>query len=356
MPDIHPDIRTSAADRAHSAVPPATAALAELYERFAELDLQPLWTQTSELLPPHPRPATLPFRWRWEDLLPAAQRAGELVAVGRGGERRAIAFANPGLSGRPYATSTLWAAMQYLGPGETAPAHRHTPAAIRLVLEGTGVWTTVDGDRCRMERGDLVLTPSWCWHEHTSDSAGPMVWFDGLDLPLVEALDGVFFEPGSVGEVPAAAGDDLSVRRYGAAGIVPGAASLVDAATPATSRLLRYRWADTDRALQANRHVRFVDPGTGRSALPTLGCSMFRLSPGERPTANRRAGSSVVVVMSGRGESHIGGQEFSWGPGDALAVPSWAVVEHRCSEVADLFVLDDEPVMAALGLARCEVV
>ena len=106
-----------------------------------------------------PAPRAVPFVWKWSTLYPLAQRAGDLVPVGRGGERRAIALANPGLGGAPYVTPTLWAAIQYLGPRETAPEHRHSQNAFRFVVEGEGVWTVVNGDPVAMRRGDFLLTP-----------------------------------------------------------------------------------------------------------------------------------------------------------------------------------------------------
>ena len=123
--------------------------------------------------------------WRWSDVLPIAERAGQLVPVGRGGERRVIAYANAGLHPEPYATPTLWAVVQYLGPREVAPVYRHSQSAFRFVLDGEGVWTIVDGDPVAMRRGDLLLTAGRRWHEHHNVADVPMVWLDGLDIPLV---------------------------------------------------------------------------------------------------------------------------------------------------------------------------
>ncbi len=119
-----------------------------------------------------------------------------MIGIDRGGDRRVLSLSHPDLGGLPFATHTLWGAVQFLGGGELAPAHRHSPAALRFVLEGSGVWTLVNGDPIRMAPGDLVLTPSWTWHEHHNPGPGPMIWFDGLDVPLVRNLDAVFFEPG----------------------------------------------------------------------------------------------------------------------------------------------------------------
>lgn len=329
--------------------------LERFYAEVAALDLQPLWTQTRDLMPPSPRPATRPWLWRWQAVHRLCERAGALVPIERGGERRVLSLSNPGLDGLPFASSTLWGAFQYLGPGESAPAHRHTPGAIRFVIEGQGAWTTVDGDACDMSQGDLVLTPGWCWHDHRNGSDRPMIWFDGLDMPTVIALDAVFFEPHSEAAQPVA-GRNLSERFYG------GRATLPAGARPGTphSPLFRYRWYDTDAALagllaeapEGVARLRYVNPATGDSALPTLGCEMTRLAPGRRTAAVRKAGSSVFVVFHGRGVSVIDGQRFQWGPGDAFVVPSWAPLDHEATEAADLFSIDDRPLLERLGLFR----
>ena len=156
-----------------SRLPPVTAAgedpeLSRLYADFEAAGLMPLWSLRETLMPVAPEPRARPHRWRARNIYPLAERAGALVPVGRGGERRAIALANPGLAGLPYATPTLWAAIQYLGPGEVAPPHRHSQSAFRFVVEGEGVWTVVDGDAVAMRRGDLLLTSAWAWHGHTN--------------------------------------------------------------------------------------------------------------------------------------------------------------------------------------------
>ena len=131
--------------------PEPSPELEELYRGFERELLVPLWTEIGDLMPLHPQTKATAHLWRWDNLVALADRAGHLVPVGRGGERRAIALANPSLGGKPYATPTLWAAIQYLMPGEDAPEHRHTQHAFRFVVEGEGVWTVVNGDpvRCR---------------------------------------------------------------------------------------------------------------------------------------------------------------------------------------------------------------
>jgi gentisate 1,2-dioxygenase len=335
------------------------ADLDALYARIEAAELRPLWTITEELLTPTPRPAAVPWLWPASTMRPLAREAIRLVPVERGGERRVLALRNPGLGGRPYAAGTLWGALQCLGPYEVAPAHRHTPGAVRFVLEGESVWTTVDGDACDMRPGDLVLTPSMRWHDHTNGGDSETFWFDGLDLPMIQALDGVFFEswPGPGESQPRPVGHNVSEARQGRRytdGPVTGPLS------PRPSELLIYRWSETAAELdRLGREsdaplvtVEYTDPETGSSVLPTLACALHRVRG--HSDAVRRAGNAIHVVFRGHGASVIDGQRFAWGPGDMFVVPSWSAVEHIATE-ADLFVLSDEPVLRALGIARQEV-
>lgn len=335
-----------------------------LYAAFAAANLMPLWTQRDDLMTDAPRPAAAPARWRWSDLYPLAERAGELVAVGRGGERRAIALTNPGLPGHPYATPTLWAAIQYLGPREEAPAHRHTQTAFRFVVEGRGVWTNVEGDAVAMGRGDLLLTPGWHFHEHHNTTDQPMAWLDGLDIPLVSQLDAGFFEFGP---------DELTTRATPAVSrgerlwAYPGLRPVAVEDQP-VSPLMAYRWEHTDAALReqlalesegyistlppGHAAVRFTNPTTGRDALRTIRTEMHRYRPGVQTGRSRMVGSSVWQVFQGAGTVEIAGESFDLGPGDLVAVPSWAPVRVSAETELDIFRFGDEPVYEALGLNR----
>ncbi len=329
------------------------------YDEFcgalAARDLQPLWKIAKQLMPDVPLPTTQPWLWKWDDILPLAKRAGEIITLDRGGERRVLAFANPGLKGLPFTSTTLWGAIQYLGPRESAPAHRHSPSAIRFVMTGSGVYTTVNGDAVQMEPGDLVLTPNWNWHDHNNSGDAPMVWFDGLDLPLVTTLESIFFEPHPELVQPVE-GHNLSERTFTGVGLRE-----VGAASPAAhSPLLRYRRDETDRMLEALHQARggpiasleYINPVTGAPAVATFACEMHRIYPGARTASRRKTGSSVYVVFQGTGRSVIGGQLFEWGPGDVFVTPSWAAVDHEADETADLFTVSDRPVLEALHLYR----
>lgn len=334
------------------------ARVAELYEQLDARDLQPLWTQNEQLMGPQPTSNAIPWLWKKKTLWEMAERAAELITINRGGDRRVLSLANPGLGGAPFATPTLWGAIQYLNAHESAPGHRHTPGAIRFVMEGDGTWTTVDGDAIDMHTGDLVLTPPWHWHDHNNPTDARMVWFDGLDLPLAKYLDAIFFELYPVEELQPVRAHNISERIYGGRAAVP----LVDPPDTPYSPLLVYRYADTDRALAALLAERggplvsmqFVNPMTGGPVMPTLGCEMHRLVQGARTDGVRKVGSSIFVVFSGSGSTTIDQQRFEWEPGDMFAVPSWSVVDHEATQDSDLFVISDAPVMRALGLYREE--
>lgn len=337
--------------------------LDNLYQDLSDNDLQPLWEMRG-LLTPEPNPRTVAHRWSAKQMLSLGQRAGKLVPIDRGGDRRVLACANPGLGGAPYATSTLWAAVQFLGPREAAPAHRHSPSALRFVLEGDSVWTMINGDPLHMAAGDLILTPAWTYHEHHNPSDKGMLWVDVLDLPIVEFLEAVFFEEGPSEEVtPKMDPRSASEKLYGRPGLVP--AGQVDQPTENHSPLLAYHWADTDAALRqladlsstTDVTVRFTDPVRGSDVMPTLRCEMRRVSAGTKSSAHRQSGTRVTTVLHGTGRITVGDNEFDVEHGDIIAIPSWAwttVHANPGSEDLDLFTTSDAPVLTALKLFREE--
>src|SRR5882757_7816508 len=328
-----------------------TPELEVLYKQLAEGDLQPLW-ELQGLLTREPRVSGVPFRWSGRELRELGSRAGDLVPVERGGDRRVLACSNPGLGGAPYAVSTLWAAGQFLRAHEVAPAHRHTPAALRFVVEGEGVFTLVDGDPLHMGTGDLILTPGWTFHEHHNPTPNPMTWIDVLDLPLVAALDSIFFEEGPSEEAgTATVPRSDSESWYGTgAGLVPAAGP---ALPPHRSPLLAYRWADSDRALGAQLDVsggtharlRYTDPVRGGDVMPTMRCEIDRVLAGSTTDLVRQTGGRVATVLHGKGTVRIGAQRYRVEPGDILAIPSWHPWSITAETEIDLFSTSDAPVL-----------
>ncbi|MGW3606355.1 cupin domain-containing protein [Micromonospora sp. NPDC005161] len=355
--------------------PTPSASLEELYRGFEQELLVPLWTEIGDLMPPRPRSKAVPHLWRWESLVALADRAGHLVPVGRGGERRAIALANPALGGRPFATPTLWAAIQYLMPGEDAPEHRHTQHAFRFVVEGEGVWTVVGRDPVAMSRGDFLPQAGWNWHAHHNAADKPMAWIDGLDIPFQYLTESQFFEFGRDEISPAERTTperSRSERLWGHPGLRPVSAPGPRPGTP----LLAYRWVDTDRALtdqlelEAEGHagtvepghaaVRYVNPTSGGDVLPTIRAEMHRIRRSAETVPRREVGSSVYQVFDGSGRVTVGNASWSVSRGDLFVVPSWVPFSARSeasasdsdSAALDLFRFSDSPILEALHLDR----
>jgi gentisate 1,2-dioxygenase len=336
------------------------AALQMFFEALQPLHLAPLWMRYQQLLTPTPQGKARPYLWRYAELRPHLLRAGELVST-KEAERRVLMLLNPGLEGAAATTPTLFAGMQLLLPGEIARAHRHSPAAIRVIVEGHGAYTAVDGERCFMEPGDLILTPSWSWHDHGNDTAEPMIWLDGLDLPMLGALDVMFSEHAAGAQYAVTKPDDVSTRLYHQPGLRPASALGSQPHSP----LLNYKWTRTAAALAAlpdsaatpydDLLLDYTNPYTGGSVLPTMGCAAQVLRPGVHTQAHRHASSSVYLVIQGQGYSIIDGQRCNWEQGDVFAIPSWACHEHAnlsTTKAAALFSFTDAPVMKALGLYR----
>jgi gentisate 1,2-dioxygenase len=330
------------------------------YRELERNHLVALWNVATTLLPKEPRGRAIPHLWRWDTLLPLVGRAGELAPLGRGSERRVLGFINPGLPARYGATHTLWAGFQYLLPREVAPAHRHSPAAIRFIVQGDGAFTTVDGDKCVMSRGDLVLTPPWTWHDHGNESDEPMIWLDGLDLPLVAEMEATFYEPFPQDAQPVERPVGDSERRYGIGQLRPTWERWAGPFSP----LLNYKWARTEEALRRLATVgaspyddvamEYINPHTGGPLMPTIACWIQLLRSGVRTKAHRHTGSAVYLAFEGQGYSVIDGQRFDWRRGDLFVVPTWAWHEHASADGTEaiLFSVQDTPVMQALGLYR----
>lgn len=343
---------------------PATE-LDRLYADFARNSTAPLWTQTTDLMPPVPAPAAVPYVWKWSELLDIAQRSGELVPVGRGGERRAIGLANPGLAPTAYATPTLWCAIQWLGPRETAPEHRHAQNAFRFVIEGEGVWTVVDGDPVAMRRGDLLMTPGWCFHGHHNETDEPMAWIDGLDVPLAHDLDFGFFEFG-----PESVTDTSTppVSRSERLWAHPGLTPLSVRESPGSTPIAAYRWEHTDRALTeqllleqeghtatvepGHAAIKYTNPATGGDVLPTIRCEFHRLRAGTATAPRREVGSSIWQVFQGDGRVTLGTEERDLTTGDLFVVPSWVPWSLEAATELDLFRFSDAPVVEKLQYHR----
>jgi gentisate 1,2-dioxygenase len=328
------------------------------YGRLATRNMEPLWEVFAKRFPPAPRPQMRTALWRYDEMRPLLMEAGALLTPEEA-ERRVLVLENPGLRGTSQITNSLYAGLQLILPGEKAPCHRHAASALRFVLEGTGAYTAVDGERTTMHPGDFILTPSWTWHDHGNPGSEVTIWLDGLDMPIVNLLDTAF------GERPPREPDRVeegdSMARYGA-NMLP-----VDF-TPArpSSPLFSYPYVRTREALdRLYRHgpihpchgvkMRYADPATGGYPMPTMGAFMQMLPAGFQGAVYRQTDATVYCVVEGRGRTRIGGEVLGWGRRDIFVVPSWVPVAHHAEDESILFSMSDRPTQQALGLWKEEV-
>jgi gentisate 1,2-dioxygenase len=333
------------------------------YERIARHHMTPLWEVLGALVPPQPASSAVPACWHYAEVRAQVMEAGQLISAAEA-ERRVLILENPGLRGQSCITPSLYAGLQVIMPGEVAPAHRHTQSALRLVLDGEGAYTAVDGERTTMRRGDFIITPSWTWHDHGNLGNEPVVWLDGLDIPLVRFFEAGFAEKSESGGGPATQAETRpegdALARYGA-NMLP-----VDyhPAPAEPTRSFVYPYQTTRRSLAAlasgtpDRHLglkmRFVNPATGASPIPTIGAFAQQLPKGFETAPYRCTDGSVYVCLEGAGVARIGEAEFGFAENDVFVVPSWQALQLDARAETVLFSYSDRPVQRALGLWREE--
>ena len=327
------------------------------YQRIEPQHLTPLWEVLGNLVTPQPASGCQAHLWRYDDVRAPLMEAGELITA-KEAERRVLVLENPGLRGQSRITTSLYAGVQLVKPGEVAPAHRHTQTALRFVLEGDDAHTAVEGERTRMHPGDFVITPSWTWHDHGNDSDKPMVWLDGLDIAVVQLFDASFAEHLDTDEQAVARPEGDSQARYGS-GLLP-----VDYAVSSVgSPIFNYRYDKSREALEAMRRteewdachglkMRYVNPVNGDYAMATMGAFLQLLPKGFESAAHRATDATVFVCVEGEGSSIIGDKTFTWGPRDIFVAPSWHWTRHVASSDAVLFSFSDRPIQEKLGLWR----
>ena len=318
----------------------SASSLPQLNEALDALSMRAGWNKREPSLWPFPRTGFRPALWRWRDARAALDAAGRLITTAET-ERRNLLLPNP-IEGNAYASvRTLVCAYQMILPGERARSHRHSPNALRLVLEADGdVYTVVDGARLDMGAGDVVLTPGWCWHGHANDGDAPAYWVDFLDVPLVHLLEPMFLEnwrdgfqtPDRVEEESPYLFDWRSTRRA----LDTGAASETG-------------WA-ADGGGERGARIELGSP-----ALPTIALHMQRLPAGAATRGARTSANQIFCVVAGRGSTSVEDEALEWERGDVFVVPSWHRYRHRTEDgEAVVFSVSDEPAQRALGFLRTE--
>jgi gentisate 1,2-dioxygenase len=342
-----------------------TPELKAYYKDLEKHEAAALWTVANKIEPWQPQSASVPVLWRYKDLREHVLKSVELVSPEKAG-RRVIYLNNPGRRDVSAAVGWLYSGLQVMHPGEVASAHAHSASALRFIMEGAGAYTIVDGHKMTLGARDFVLTPNGTWHEHGVEPNGSVcIWQDGLDIPLVNALEANFFaiHPKIQQEESGYPVDDMT-KTWGNPGLRPSSSPWSKGYSP----MFKYGWEPTYESLRKYAAatggspydgilMNYVNPITGGHVMQTIGASMQMLRPGERTKSHRHTGSFVYQVTKGRGYSVIGGKRFEWEERDIFCVPSWAWHEHgnlSDSEDACLFCFNDLPVIEGLGLFREE--
>lgn len=317
----------------------------------------PLWPFLRGFLPHHkPEEQTVPFKWDYERLRPLLMQAGELTPIEKA-ERRVLVLCNPGFEAEDAKiTSTLYAGIQLVKPQEVAPNHRHTPSAIRMVIEGDGGFTSVNDIKQPMEPGDLILTPAGTWHEHGHNGKKPIIWLDILDLPLVYGMGASYAEEGEPQSF--AAREDSSQSEFVNAGTVPY--ETLDNREDAYPQI-RFPWKKAKASLEALAsttpegkpcRIAYVNPTTGRECLPVIGLSALLVRPKESLKLAKASSSGIIKVLEGNGTLSIDGKSFDYKKHDVFSVPNWAEVDvtNTSSEHTYFFIADDAPLQRKMGI------
>ena len=308
----------------------------EYFDRVAQQHAGALWTCLDKMVPPRPNPTATVQSWPYEQMRPSLLEAGDIVSAEEA-ERRVLMLINPSLDA-PYTTDTIYAGLQLILPGETAPAHRHVAFALRFIIEGSKGFTAVEGQKLTMERGDVILTPSWHWHDHGNEGSEPMIWLDGLDLPVYRFLPVNFAE-------------NYAESRY--------------PSEPVSESKLRIPWSGVVEKLDANKRTesysryqyRMLD---GSHLSRTISAQAERVAAGTTSPKSQETCSFVYHVYEGKGYSTITGkngkeQRVDWQERDTFTVPAWSTITHTSLDDSGstyLFAINDLPMVESLGLLR----
>ena len=315
-----------------------------------DLNLVPLWPSLRGVLPPKiPNRQTQATHWPYQTLRPLLMKAGELTPIEKA-ERRVLVLANPGHGlEKMQASAAMYLGMQLLMPGEWAPSHRHTPNAVRMIVEGEGAYTTVDGEKCPMSRGDLILTPTGLWHEHGHDGKDPVIWLDVLDLPLVFYMEASYHLNGDRQTVVPGRGD----KQYAHGGVVP---TKVFERSKKAYPMLRYAWTDAkaadDGALDQVQ-VTYTNPETGTDAENILGFYALMLRPGQTLHLPARSPAQVFHVIEGSVQVQVVDKKFSMVAADTCCAPGYEAVilgNLDKDQACFLFIADESPLHRKLGV------
>jgi gentisate 1,2-dioxygenase len=350
---------------AAQASPAAIDLRQRLYDDMSSFALTPLWGKLHDLVPQNPKSPCVAAHWQYEQIRPFIIRSGEVITAEEA-VRRVLILENPALPGSSSITQSLYAGLQLIMPGEVAPSHRHTQSALRFIVEGSGAYTAVNGERTTMRPGDFIITPSMTWHDHGNETDVPVVWLDGLDIPLIRYLDAGFAENSTEKSQQATIKEGASFAKFGY-NMTP----IRSTASPfgATSPIFSYPYERSREALHKLEllepldawdgvKLRYINPLTGGSPMPTMATFMQRLPAGFVGLPYRQTDGAIFSVVEGTGSvtiAHAGETTvFNFSPRDHFVIPSWHTAKLTSSAGCVLFSYSDRPVQQALSIHREE--
>lgn len=293
---------------------------AGFFEDLQAHALSPGWAKKAPQMWPVPKPRFVPAVWRYADARAALDLACAFVSPEQA-ERRNLIMVNP-IADNIYPTCrNLVAAYQLVLPGESARSHRHSPNALRLILDaGSQTFTIVNGVQVDVAPGDVVLTPSWHWHGHSNLGDEPAFWIDFLDVPLVQNLECMYFEDHPLRNEPIVSHEPDST--------------------------LRNKGQDLERGMRANGTVDIAPGG-----LKTIGLQAISLKCKETQAHGKRIDNNIYTVTGGEVRMTVEGLgTVDLARGDVIVIPGWHTftIEGR-ADWSSLIRVSDEPVMKALG-------
>lgn len=301
-------------------------------ERLLRQNAAPLWEDLARLIPPEPKTRVAAAIWRYDQLRPLLMEAGRLITAQQA-ERRVLMLKNPGLNGESHITESLYAGLQLVMPGEVTGTHRHTATALRFIIEskGDGAYTAVNGERAVMHPGDFIVTPSWTYHDHGNLTDEPVVWLDGLDVPIVNLFDTSFSEPHPDGNQRVVPGDGAPAFRFPYSRARETVAAMRTASSPDARHGFRMQYPKT---------------------MPAIGAFLQLLPAGFRGKPYRSTDAAVCCVTEGSGCTRVGDTLIEWREHDIFTIPSWQFASHETDVDAVIFSFSDRPAQQALGLWR----
>lgn len=218
-----------------------------------------------------------------------------------------------------------------------------------------------EGEAYPMERGDIVISPAWTYHDHFNQGAEPALFVDGYDngynpnvhinerlpndAPYQEITRPTSYTRNTLGHVRHVSNEPMFP-------LPP----------------MHYPWSETQTALAVLRegeveadpydglHLMFASPVDQGPTLPTIAWHVQLLEPRQKTRSHRHNSSTFYHVFDGEGVTVIDGERLEWHRGDIFGIPAWKWHHHENASSGDtvLFSIDDWPAMRKLGFYRKE--